>query len=55
MEYCSRYWEMKFCRVKPRAMEALLDQIPLIRAFNDTIWLYGAAGKRFGRWEGAPQ
>ena len=45
------YREVRFNMIKPKVMELLFAKIPLVKEFNDKVWIYGKASKRFGRWE----
>ncbi|MDR3092598.1 MAG: hypothetical protein LBU33_01630 [Endomicrobium sp.] len=44
------YREIRFNMLKPRAMKLLFEKIPQTKKFNDKVFVYGVADKRFGRW-----
>lgn len=44
------YQEVKFSITKPKAMEVLFEKIPMARKFNEKVFVYGNAPRRFGRW-----
>ena len=44
------YRQIRFNMLKPKVMDLLFTRIPLARAFNDKVWIYGNASRRFGRW-----
>ena len=44
------YREIRFNMIKPRAMALLFDKIELKDKYNDSVFVYGEAGSRFGRW-----
>lgn len=45
------YREVRFNMIKPKVMELLFAKIPFVKAFNEVVWIYGNASRRFGRWE----
>lgn len=45
------YRQVRFNMIKPKVMELLFTELPFIQAFNEVVWIYGNASKRFGRWE----
>jgi hypothetical protein len=45
------YREIRFNMIKPRVMELLFDKIPLKKKYNDSVWVYGKAEKKFGNWQ----
>ena len=45
------YREVRFNMIKPKAIELLFAEIPLVREYNDKVWIYGNASKCFGRWK----
>ena len=46
----THYREVRFNMIKPKVMGLLFAKIPFIKAFNEVVWIYGNASKRFGRW-----
>ena len=44
------YREIRFNMIKPKMMDLLFSTIPLTSKFNDTVFIYGKANKKFGRW-----
>lgn len=44
------YRQIRFNMLKPKVMDLLFARIPLARVFNDKVWIYGNASRRFGRW-----
>jgi len=46
----THYREVRFNMIKPKVMGLLFAKIPFIQAFNEVVWIYGNASKRFGRW-----
>jgi hypothetical protein len=45
------YREVRFNMIKPKVMALLFTKIPLMDKFNNRVWVYGNASKRFGRWK----
>lgn len=45
------YRQIRFNMLKPKVMDLLFTLIPLTDKFNKRVWVYGNAGKRFGRWK----
>ncbi len=45
------YREIRFNMMKPRVMELLFEHIPMVREYNEFIYVYGNADKRFGHWK----
>jgi hypothetical protein len=44
------YREIRFNMIKPRMMELLFSGIPCNGKYNDKIYIYGEAMKKFGKW-----
>lgn len=44
------YREVRFNMMKPKIIEALFDNIELVRSYSSNVRVYGNAAKRFGRW-----
>ncbi len=45
------YRQIRFNMLKPKVMGLLFAKIPFIQAFNEVVWVYGNASRRFGRWD----
>jgi hypothetical protein len=45
------YREVRFNMIKPKVMDLLFSKIPSNQAFNEVVWVYGNASKRFGHWK----
>jgi len=45
------YRQVRFNMIKPKMMEVLFGKIPMIKKFNDKVWMYGNVPRRFGRWQ----
>lgn len=45
------YREVRFNMIKPKVMALLFSKIPLTMKFNEKVFVYGNAPKRFGRWK----
>lgn len=45
------YREIRFNMLKPRMMALLFDKIPMTSKYNDDVFLYGDASKKFGNWK----
>jgi hypothetical protein len=46
----THYQEVRFNMHSPRAKQLLFEKIPKVTEYNDEVWVYGSASKRFGRW-----
>lgn len=46
----AHYREIRFNMIKPKVMSFLFEKIPLAKQYNDLVYIYGYAQKRFGRW-----
>jgi len=46
----AHYREIRFNMIKPVIMKFLFQFIPLRKKYNDSVYVYGEAAKRFGRW-----
>ena len=44
------YRQIRFNMIKPKVMALLFEMLPLTSKFNDKVWVYGNASKRFVRW-----
>jgi len=47
----THYREIRFNMIKPRAVDLLFSQIEPVVKYSDMIYVYGNAGKTFGRWK----
>lgn len=45
------YREIRFNMMKNRALDLLFNYIAKTGEYNDEVWLYGTAARRFGRWK----
>lgn len=45
------YREIRFNMLKLRMLELLFDNLELTSKFSDSVYVYGNASKKFGRWE----
>lgn len=45
------YRQIRFNMRKPPMMELLFDKLPMTKKFNNRVWVYGNASKRFGNWK----
>lgn len=44
------YRQIRFNMLKPKVMALLFATLPLTSKYNDKVWVYGDASRRFGRW-----
>lgn len=44
------YRQVRFNMIKPRMMKLLFSSIPFVKKYNDRVWVYGEAAKKFGNW-----
>ena len=44
------YGEIRFNMIKQRALDLLFTHIAKTGEYSGEVWLYGQAGRRFGRW-----
>jgi hypothetical protein len=44
------YREVRFNMIKPKVMVLLFKKIPIAKKFNEKVFVYGNASKKFGRW-----
>lgn len=45
------YRQIRFNMLKPRMMDLLFDKIPQTKKFNESVFVYGNASKKFGNWK----
>jgi len=45
------YRQIRFNMLKSRMMNLLFDKIALTKKFNDSVFIYGDASKKFGNWK----
>lgn len=46
----THYKEIRFNMIKPKAMDLFFTTIPLVKKYNERVFVYGNASKVFGRW-----
>lgn len=46
----NHYKEVLFVMNKLKVMDLLFEKVPLTKKFNDRVFLYGDASKKFGNW-----
>jgi hypothetical protein len=44
------YRQVRFNMIIPKVMSLLFEKIPITKKYSKRVWVYGNAGKRFGRW-----
>lgn len=44
------YREVRFNMIKTRVMDFLFEQITPVKAFNEKVYVYGRALRKFGKW-----
>lgn len=47
----SHYREIKFSLTKPKTLEIFFERVPFIKKYNDFVFVYGNAARKFGRWK----
>jgi hypothetical protein len=47
----THYRQIRFNMLKPKVMALFFEKLPLTSRFNDKVWVYGNAIKRFGHWK----
>lgn len=45
------YRQIRFNMLKPRMMALLFDKIPMTLQYNEDVFVYGEASKKFGNWK----
>jgi hypothetical protein len=45
------YRQVRFNMIKPKAMQLLLEKIPVTAKYNEKVLVRGNASKKFGNWK----